>query len=224
MPAARAEARPPRYQPGRVPMQFVGLARQLRDKITAHASAYNRRTGDLLAPLRPRAGFTPFPRHERLRQLAEQWHAIRSACQLRTIADFDPSTGFRVIEVLVEPAKVTLPGWDDADAELALRVMVRHVRIQPPEFRDDEGLCAIVGLHALARRFERGEPRGERAVLDDLLPLGRAFVDAVQADNLEVSVPAGGGTWKGTIMIADSVPNLAVRTLAVRTFVAGAGG
>jgi hypothetical protein len=191
-------------------MEFVGRARALRRQIAAAHPDYDAACEALLAPLRPRPGFSPMPRHKRLRSLARSWRALRSPGRLRCVAGFDRDTGLRIIEVLAVPVSISFPDWNEDEPSLA--VVIRHVAIRPPDFTDKMTICAVVGLHALARRAERGQSRGERAMLADLLPLGRAFVAAMRVGDVEVEVAASGGSWRGQLMTIADRPALAVRT------------
>jgi hypothetical protein len=65
---------------------------------------------------------------------------------------------------------------------------------------------AFVGLHALARRYERGAARDDLPVLRDLAPLGRSWGKAIQGgDDFAIEAPAG-GRWVGAVMQAGGVP------------------
>jgi hypothetical protein len=72
-------------------------------------------------------------------------------------------------------------------------------------------LIAGVGLHALARRYQRGADRTDTAVLGDLLPIATDYRAVARAKG-EFSIPAGGGSWIGACGPFDAVA-------IVRTFV-----
>jgi hypothetical protein len=79
----------------------------------------------------------------------------------------------------------------------------------------EERPLAVIGLHALARRFERGADRDEHQVVADTLPLGRAFRAQVKSGAAEFAIDApSGGKWLGSMMAYGTV-----RLLVVRTFI-----
>src|SRR5712691_10811852 len=146
---ARALA-PPRAP---VPVEFIGLARALLRKITSAHPAVEAAADDLLAPFRPRPGWTPMPRHAALRSLAARWRALPAFGRLRLVTSFD-SGKLQIVELCVVPCRIEAPTWDDDEPALAIKLTT--VAIKPPEFEEKHLLIAGVGLHALARRFERG--------------------------------------------------------------------
>jgi hypothetical protein len=181
----------------------------LREKITSAHALAEEAAEKLIAPFRSRPGFTPMPQHKMLDRLLRRYRAQRSLARLRLISKFEDGK-LQLIELRAEPSRVTLPGWDGA--ELAVTVTLRTLAIKPPAFSQTTLPMACVGLHALARRFQRGADRSERAVLRDLEALGRGWRAAV-AGTVEFAVPApGGGRWIGAQHLLGEVPVLAVRT------------
>ena len=76
---------------------------------------------------------------------------------------------------------------------------------------------AAVGLHALARRVERGGTSGLTPILEDLRVLGEAYDRVLQGPNaFRVQVPSG-GEWLGLVMVGPD----GRRQLTVRTFFGG---
>jgi len=60
-----------------------------------------------------------------------------------------------MLDVRVEPSRISLPGW--AEGELALALVLRTIMLQAARlFRVVTVPLAQVGLHAIARRFQRG--------------------------------------------------------------------
>jgi hypothetical protein len=95
----------------------------------------------------------------------------------------------------------------------ALAIVLRSLAVKPPAFEERSIVLACVGLHALARRYQRGAARDDAAVLADLHPLGRGGLEAFR-DGGEFAIPApGGGRWIGAVAPHD-------RTVMVRTFFA----
>jgi len=112
-------------------------------------------------------------------------------------------------------SRLRFTAWGGSEPEPAIAILMTAVFSQPPHFAYEQSLIADVGLHALARRYERGEGRDDDAVLRDLAVLAHGHAAAVAAGG-EFQIPAGGGRWIGsTTLVKDTL------VLAVRTFVSG---
>jgi hypothetical protein len=131
---------------------------------------------------------------------AELWRERLPALgQLRSIGAFDKGARkLQCVEVRIEGAQITSRLWDDDNGEPALAVVLHTLAMQPPKFEQLEHTLTLVGAHALARRYERGSSRDERAVLDDLAACAR-LPETASAD-IEALLPvADGGAWAGLI-------------------------
>ena len=120
------------------------------------------------------------------------------------------------------PSRIQLASWEDGDDEACLTLLLREVLIVPSEriFRaSDVDLC-VVGLHAVARRLERGTSREDFDVGMDLHRIGRAYPEICAGVASEFNVPGDGGEWVGKVMMLPSGPPF----LLVRTFVPGQPG
>jgi hypothetical protein len=183
------------------------LARGLIRRIAAAYRVAETRRGRLLRPFRPRPGFTPIPKHAHLVLLSERLRHLRALCRLRAAAKFDDGH-LRVMEIWAVPAKLEHDDWNETEPALAL--VVRLIKIEPPGYTEKDERIAAVGIHALARRYQRGQDRIDRAVLADLLALAQGAVGA----GGEFAIPASGGRWIGAV-----APGAVVAI--VRTFVDG---
>jgi hypothetical protein len=195
----------------RVPVEYIGLARLLRDRIgLAHARAAA--AGDaLIRPLRPKPNFTPMPRHEKLRELVSRWRALPNFNRCGGMAEFADGV-LRIVELHLCPVRMRFATWNDDGDELAVALRLRLIRIAPPHFAERDELVADIGLHALARRFERGADRDDAAVLSDVTVLGPAWRAAAEAGGeFGIAVPSG-GRWIGSVTRVRGEPVLAVRT------------
>jgi hypothetical protein len=213
LPHPRAQPLPERAgaaSPGRVPAEFVGLARRLRDEIAAAYPEAEIRRETLIYPFRPRPGFVPMPRHTALKRLANKLRSPPALGRLRAVAKFEAGE-LRVVELWAKPAKLEHDDW--AEDEPALAILLRSITIRPPEFAETNHRITGIGLHALARRYQRGT-RSDRAVLADLLALAEGYPAAVAAGG-EFAIPVpGGGRWIGAVAPGEAVA-------IVRTFVDG---
>jgi hypothetical protein len=188
----------------------VGRARVLRNRIIEPHKLFDEVAEKLIAPLRPRARFTPVPRHKVLQHIVTCWREYLNFGRLNLIAEF---TGGKldIVDLRVAPDEVTGAEWQGGDPEPALSVLLYALNIAPAVFKETEAVLAVVGLHALARRYERGTDRSDTAVLADLIPLARQAPELMKRDGkFEVVLPDGSGRWLG--LVTDGKP-------FVRTFI-----
>jgi hypothetical protein len=190
-------------------MEFVGLARQFRSRVVAAERAFVDDIEPMVAPLRPRERFTPVPRQVVVRILGRTWRYRGPLGRLDLVARYD-NPRLDLIDIRLADAKVICDAWV-GDDEPALAVVLHHVGIAPPApLRESATMLASLGLHALARRYQRGADRSDDAIKADLLALAHAAPGAViDGGGFEIATPSG-GCWIGAVV--DS------RYCLVRTF------
>jgi hypothetical protein len=201
MPATALATRPapPAALPPRVPVEFIGLARQFRNKVVAEEQAFLADIGPMVAPLRPRPRFRPVPRQALLKILGRAWRDSEPLGRLDLVVKY-VKPRLDLIDIRAVPAKVYCESWP-GDDEPALAIIVDHLGIAPPApLRESSTMLASLGLHALARRFQRGADRSDDAVKADLLALAHAAPDAViDGGEFEIATPSG-GRWVGAVV------------------------
>jgi hypothetical protein len=209
--AALAE-RPTAPSPGaRIPLEFIGQARALRQRIDRENERYEKAAERLIKPFRPADRWHPMPRVAMLEELGQRWRGLPAVGRLRATASCN-SGKLSITEMRVEPSRLKIAAWQDELGEPAVSIILRMISISPPRFSDRTRTAAIFGLHALARRHERGANRTAQAVLEDMKALGLAYHTVLKAED-EFAIPApGGGRWIGSVMVEETWPLLCVRT------------
>jgi hypothetical protein len=199
-PLPRDRAGPP--PTGRVPVEWIGRARALRKRIAAAHPNTEATTEALIFPLRPRPDFAPQYGPRMLHLAASRWRALPDLGRLRLVARLEAGK-LDLAELRLVPSRIDAARW--SEDEPALGVMLRTVAVAPPTFEEKALLIVGVGLHALARRYERGADRADRAVLADLLPIAVGYPALIRARG-EFAVPVrGGGRWIGAVSAGDAV-------------------
>jgi hypothetical protein len=116
----------------------------------------------------------------------------------------------KLAELWARPGRTAFPDWA-GEPEPSLSVELRLL-LTSPSFAEERRLVVDVGLHAVARCFERGRPNDEQAVLRDLKALADRYRAAVAAGgDFEIAVKSG-GSWRGEVTRVKGEPVLAVRT------------
>jgi len=193
-----------------VPMQFVGLARDIRRRVDRDALAWGDRADKLLEPFKTEGKATRVA-------LVRAYHAWR---KLPAIGRLGPLTialdtaGLRIEEIRLYAGQIAIgrQSWSDHEDV----VDIRRVRLDLTQSHcaGDVVLIATVGLHALARRIERGGSAGLTPILDDLRILAESYDRVLAALPNAFRVPvSSGGHWRGVVMRSpDGRPQLTVRT------------
>jgi hypothetical protein len=175
----------------RVPAEFIGKARALRERIARAAASHEVATERIIAPLRPRPAWPTPDRPEYLAGVAKRYRACLSPARLCLDARAE-GRALHLHEVVATADDTLLPGWGGPEPALALLFLL----IETPPFRERGGLLAVVGLHALARRFQRGSG-GPDGVLRDLRSLALQYGRCLGVAGDEFEAPCGGGRWIG---------------------------
>jgi hypothetical protein len=168
-PLAQLEARP-RPAPGsRVPAEFVGRARLLRGRIASAHRAWLDGAVDLAAPLMPRDDFTPTFTKQSLSVTAARWKSLPEWGRLGVGAEIGRDR-VQLAETRLAPFKMVMADWDEPELSIAVVLVSVQMRV-PTTFTDTVRVLGVVGLHGIARRFERGSDRSEREVLRDFMSI-----------------------------------------------------
>lgn len=216
-PASRAPRAAAAGAVGSVPMEFIGKARALRARIERDQDRFEAEAERIIYPLRPRPAWPAPTRRDYLAAVGGEYRLLHSPCRLECITKIDGGGRLVLFELRAAASRMTFAGWGEAN-EPSIRASL-YVLKTPP-FEERQGALAEVGLHAIARRFERGRPDDDRAVLKDLVALAWGFADAAsgEASTTEFAIPAPSrGRWIGALAALDSESE---PVMAVRTFVA----
>jgi hypothetical protein len=212
------------YTPA-VPAEFVGLARQfLRDAAREH-EAVRAMLERITAPV-----FTRLERHPgrnlrdgALRTLADACEALPHDFRLGFGTQLDPrGRRGKIIDLRVQPATLQSADWDDDALEPTLSVAMHWFDVPPRVDQTTSQCLAVVSLHALGRRYERGRDHSHAAIIADLQALATVNVNDAERfpEGERFQIPTPRGSWCGTAVgvgMAADVGGNAVR-LVVRTF------
>jgi len=186
----------------RVPAEFIGKARTLRALLSSADSTYDKLFEVIFARFRPRPGFIPMPRHAFLARVPGVYRdTMPRTGRLRLTATWT-NKELRITELRARGNTITALDWDDFElaVEIAIHAIVIAPTAKPPGsgFREVHQTVAGLGLHALARRYQRGADQNDTAVVRDLAALGTACAPAL-AKGGEFRIPvADGGVWVGS--------------------------
>jgi hypothetical protein len=128
----------------------------------------------------------------------------------------EPDGRLVINEMRLVATRISTPEWDGGD-EPALSIEMIAIGTHPLTIGRE--LIADIGLHALARRYERSRPNDDGSVILDLAPLGCRWASTVkQGGEFAIAAARGGGHWKGVLSRVEGrlLPVLMVRTFVVQ--------
>ena len=171
----------------RVGAQFLGRARALRQAVADEAITADRRIAAICERIHARYRHgKPVARMQTLQDVERQWREtlpLRGRVAIETHLDRDQKT-LRITELRARPSmSVGSLDWDELEPGLFLSAV--GLEAMPRHFHATHLTLAIVSLHALARRYQRGLAIEDAAVIHDLRPL---------AEQHEAIMPAGPGS------------------------------
>jgi hypothetical protein len=189
---------PARLDPAsRVPVEFIGQARVLLGRIGRAHDLWVEAAEQLTAPLSPRGDFRPQFTRQSLALLAARWRALPEWGRLRIVAKTDGAR-LQVLETRLIPFRCAKVDWDEFEPSVAVALSAVGMAL-PAGFTVETRPIAVVGLHALARRYERGSDRSDSAVLRDLSVFGRAWPEAALEPEFEIPALRGGQWFEEAI-------------------------
>jgi hypothetical protein len=209
--AAMARTAPASAPPGIVPREFIGLARQLWQRVDAEARIVNPaqlRLIQTLEELEPRRGFRQRKVLPTLRSVTARWRHLPSFARL-AFKVTGSTERFKLVEIRATPAKMHMIGW--SEDELAIGIRLTEISFKRRVLDIKRKPLGDACLHSLARRYQRGVDRSDAAVLADLWELAQAFPEQALTGG-DFRVATRDGYWIGERVKYHGGPHLAART------------
>jgi hypothetical protein len=107
--------------PSRVPSEFVGKARSLRDRIIRATEQFEEAADRALYPLRPRPAWPAPGRGDWLNGLVGRYRSIKSICRLDLHSRIEPNGCLTLTEVTVVASRIARPHWTEDEPALSCR-------------------------------------------------------------------------------------------------------
>lgn len=196
----------------RIPVEYIGLARDLRRRIDISARQAAAELERICAPLRGTDRKSVIPSHQYLKLFGKKFTRLPAFGRLNQPVVKFANGRLQIAELRLIATTIALEDWD-GENELAVAVGLLVVTAEPPRLAEQRILLAVIGLHALARRYQRSPHRSDTAVLGDMIPLAQnSFGIAVaHPGEFAVEVPSGTGRWIGAFQ-PRAHPGILVRT------------
>jgi hypothetical protein len=205
----------------RVPFEHLGQARMFRWTVERGDAAAIETAASILAPLKKRHDHHPIPRPELLVEAARRWEAELAGPARLALSIERSHRRLRVDEMRVQSiGGFRVKKWKLDAVENAMLLSRWSLSVWPRLLSFDTKMLALVGLHSLARRFERGRDRSTEAIMRDLRHLGEAGETQRRAGE-HVIVPVPDGQWAGVVMLVNikGMSDEAQPLLVARTFI-----
>jgi hypothetical protein len=209
-----------------------GLARDFIRRAGVEFGASQDQLTELLKPVLARLDRYPDRqlRPGQLDALVAQWRRLPSMFQLSLI--HRDGRNASVTDIRLGAAKMHSYDWEDETiTELALSIEAQMFSLPQRKITRRGGairtiILAHVGLHALARHYQRCRDQSDDLLLTDLMKLALVGIEKIpqhEEGSDEVAIPCPGGSWRGHISMVESVWGNDHRevwpAIAVRTFI-----
>jgi hypothetical protein len=177
----------------RVGAEWRGLARLYRDRVKAEDHLFERASRTIASALRERLRRHPRLRHEQVAGTLRNWRCgIPTTFRLGNLTTNLDRDHFEIAEPRLTGSVLLDTAWDGDGVEPGVAVMNYRLRLEGGKLKTHWQAVALISLHALARRIERGEDRAHEAITADLSVL-------LDADPEVNEVPASDGYWIGAV-------------------------
>lgn len=143
------------------------------------------------------------------------WRSLPPLGQLRLAIRSDDG-GLSINEVRCASMSLLQVEWSEPEPAIALALF--SLRVEPRAVKEGVRVLAVVGLHALSRRYDRGDVRTDVGMLRDLIPIVTEWPSLVKQPG-NFAIPAGGGMSRGEVLPV-VLSNEAMTVVSVRTFIA----
>jgi hypothetical protein len=152
-----------------VPREYIGLARDFRNRVRLVAEEAALATRRVIAPLVVRFQRNPKPRREMLIDAARALERdVPAFGRLRLDVDLDRRVpSLKAEERRCGSASTVLPEWG-GQKEPGVCLFANTLDVAPGRLTGMSPIMATIGLHALARLYQRARPRDDAEVLQDL--------------------------------------------------------
>jgi hypothetical protein len=203
-----------------VPIEFVGLARLFRGQCKVEDSAYDGAVLAIAKPLKARLTRHPKLRHEQIAQAERLYRStVPAKFRVGELAIERDRAKFGIAEVRICPAWFNSSLWQDENyREPGCALCEFAMFVEAGKLRHTIKPIAVVSLHALGRRLERGRGREQAALIRDIALLAGATGDG------DVATPEADGLWVGHMVkmqgqnLASTDPQGWALARAVRTW------
>lgn len=193
-----------------VPMEFFGLARQLRRDVATATQASKAVIDELLAPLGRGIKRRGHMRSEEISGFAREWTLAPQPTNRISLSIQTKGKRIFVHDVFLSSAELKRPQWADDDWEQGIVLAELHVQISRSKVETAEADLAAFSLHSIARRYERSTKadRTDASVMRDIAVAPHP--NTMPAGGFSV-VPVGCGRWVGERVNVNDKPVRIVR-------------
>jgi hypothetical protein len=151
-----------------VPREYIGLARDFRNRARLAGEEATRATRKIIAPLFARFGRNTRPRKEMLIDATRALERdVPAFGRLRLDIDLDRrAPSLKAEERRCGSGSTVLPEWG-GEKEPGVCLFANTLDVAPGHLTGSSPTMATIGLHALARFYQRARSRDDAEVLQD---------------------------------------------------------
>jgi hypothetical protein len=202
-----------------VPREFVGQARLFCSRIDAAAKAANAAAREIATEAHSIARRRPTWRPEHLAGFERQWRHKMPYEGLVSLEIERNKRTLTIAELRLARASYEDVRWSQSSREDSVVLARRTFRFITPAGLDHQRIAiASFGIHAIARRYQRGLDNTDAAIQADIAELSLHIVRLVDVASQTFSIPCPSGVWVGAIEVIRISSGPDQRVLNVRSF------
>jgi hypothetical protein len=206
--------------PHTVPREYVGQARLFCVRIEAAAKIASAAVQQIGADARAIVQHRSSWRAEHFPGFERQWRQTLPDEGRIGLAIERNKRELTIAEVRLSPSRYEDVRWSQPFLQHSLGLMLCTFRLTTPAaFEIRRQAIAIIGIHAIGRRYQRGFDNTDRAIQTDISELAVNGPQLLGADSPAFSIPCLSGIWVGAIEPVSVSGSSDQRLLNVRSFI-----
>jgi hypothetical protein len=205
-----------------VPREFLGLARLFCNRVKDTTQSAADAVGQIAEDARRIVEKRPRWRPEHLVGFERQWRHSMPPDGRLSLEIERGKRELRISETRLIHSTYKDVRWSRPEFEQSVSLACYTFQLTTPTaYVVRRSALAIIGIHAIARRYERGEDQTDEAIAADISELASNHARLCITDGEIFALPSASGVWVGGIETVALPDGRAQRLLYVKSFLPG---
>jgi hypothetical protein len=184
-----------------VPREFLGQARAFITRMQRAGRERDRSIAAIMDRIVNRLAGGRRIRYEQFPEIARALTECEYEGRLRfRVEGMLSCRTLTVSEISLNGMKTSLESWQDKTEELTLVLNQSTITVSKKDCKLEQHSVGYVGLHGLARRFQRGFDNADAAIFSDMVSIVLAGGHRAVAANADFEVTCPDGSWWGKLV------------------------
>jgi hypothetical protein len=207
--------------PGKVPIEFIGRARDLRRQVFAEDESASALLHKIMVPTQIRLRTHARVRDGTLTDIARRWRAeVPSRFRLSLDVQRDKHHGTTITEQRMCASQMRCEEWEAEYKEQAISILCVELLADKKRTSFQNHVVAAISLHALGRWFQRVREPTEANLIADVRALAAHIMTLHELERRDFTAPVPRGVWTGHLVAVENPSNgQLICICACRTFI-----